>query len=121
MRQIRDPLTGQMRGSRRNFLSREQVAVIRAAWREGRRRDEIARLAGITVDTLNARLADQLKGLKRRGQGAGGGRRGEEHDPTEAEIWGVLTREIQATWTDEEREERWRGRPETFKSSADAP
>lgn len=113
MRQIRDPATGQMKGSRRRALSTEQVAKIREAWNQGKRRDEIARLAGITIDTLTARLRDQLRSLKRRGRGVGGGRRkSEPPPPSEEEIWGRLTREIQATWSDEEREARWRGGPD---------
>lgn len=97
------------------MLSPAQVETIRRAWAEGLRRDEIARLAGISIDTLSARLKDQLKSLPRRGQGRGGGHRPDGDDPSEEEIWGRLTKEIQAGWTDEQREQAAHGafqRPE---------
>lgn len=116
---IRDPLTGQMRGQRRVFLTAKQAAVIRKAWAEGLCRDAIAKLAGVTVDTLSARLRDQLADLPKRGRGVGGGKQAAPlRDPTPEEIWGHLTQEIQSRWTDEERENAWVGgrdfkRPET--------
>lgn len=112
---IRDPVTGQMRGQVRATLTDEQLRTIREAWAEGLRRDEIARMAGITIDTLSARLKDQLADLPKRGQGRGGGHRPEADDPSEEEIWGRLTKEIQAGWTDEQREQAAHGafkRPE---------
>lgn len=101
---------GRVAGSRRILLTREQVTAVRRAWRAGLRRDEVARAAGITVSRLTARLRDQLADLPRRGRGKGGGRRREEPiDPTEEEIYGRLTVEIQARWTDEQRAAAWRG------------
>lgn len=100
---------GRVCGSRKLLLDREQVAAVRRAWRAGLRRDEVARAAGITVSRLTARLKDQLVDLPRRGRGKGGGRRVEEYEPTEDEIYGRLTLEIQAGWTDEQRAAAWRG------------
>jgi hypothetical protein len=104
-----------MRGQRRILLTAAQEAAVRLAWKQGLRRDEIARLTGVSIDTLSARLKDQLSDLKRRGRGRGGGHRPAGRDPTEDEIWGRLTLEIQARWTDEQREQAARGafkRPE---------
>lgn len=102
--------SGRVCGSRKILLSREQLASVRKAWRAGLRRDDVARAAGITVSRLTARLKDQLADLPRRGRGKGGGRRGEDNDPTEEEIYGRLTLEVQARWTDEQRAAAWRGK-----------
>ena len=93
--------------NRPRYLTPEQLATIRRAWRAGLPRDEVCRLAGITSHVLEARRLDQLQDLKRRSKGVGGGRRGE--DPTEEEIWGQLTAEIQSRWTEEERQAAWEG------------
>jgi hypothetical protein len=100
---------GRVCGSRKLLLSREQEAAVRRAWRAGMRRDEVARAARITVSRLTARLKDQLADLPRRGRGKGGGRRKDDYEPTEDEIYGRLTLEIQARWTDEERAAAWKG------------
>lgn len=89
------------------LLSRQQLATVRRLWREGVRRDEICRQVGITQHVLEARRRDQLANLGKRQRGQGGSRFGD--DPTEEEIWGRLTLEIQATWTDEERQAAWEG------------
>jgi len=100
----RNPLPPQ---NRPRYLTRDQIEVVTRAWREGLPRDEVCRLAGITIHVFEARRLDQLKGLKRRRQGVGGSRR--PADPSEEEIWGRLTFEIQAGWTDEERAAAWDG------------
>jgi hypothetical protein len=84
------------------FLSPEQVATIRQAWAAGLPRDEVARLAGITIHILEARKADQLADLPKRTQGVGGGRRGV--DPTPDEI-SDRAAEVRSRWA----EHRYRG------------
>lgn len=110
MKQARRP-DGRFRGAPpKQLLTDEQAQRVRQAWSEGLRRDEVAAAAGITVARLVARLKDQLADLPRRGQGVGGGARRENDDPSEEEIWGRLVLEQQAKWTEEEREQRWKGR-----------
>lgn len=109
MKPIRGP-DGRVWGSRRQLLTPEQEAAVRGAWADGLRRDQVAHAAGITVARLVARMKDQLADLPRRGQGVGGGARGEADDPSEEEIWGRLVLEVQARWSEEEREQRWKGR-----------
>lgn len=101
-KQSRPSLPAHMRP---RLLSPEQQRIVREAWASGLPRDEVARVAGITIHILEARRIDQLRDLPKRTQGVGGGRRG--GDPTEEEIWGRLTREIQARWTDDERQQAW--------------
>lgn len=102
-RRERPPLPAHMRP---RFLSPDQEQAVRSAWADGLPRDEVARLAGVTIHILEARRRDQLADLPKRRQGLGGGRRG--GDPSEDEIV-RLTREIQQRWSDEEREQAWRG------------
>lgn len=109
MKPIRGP-DGRVWGSRRQLLTPRQEQAARQAWSRGLRRDQVASAAGITVARLVARLKDQLADLPRRGQGVGGGARGEEDDPSEEEIWGRLVLEVQARWSEEERDQRWMGR-----------
>ena len=109
MRPIRGP-DGRVWGSRRQLLTQEQEQAARDAWAAGLRRDHVAAAAGITVARLVARLKDQLADLPRRGQGFGGGARGEDDDPSEEEIWGRLVLEVQSRWSEEERDQRWKGR-----------
>jgi hypothetical protein len=97
------PLPAHMRP---RFLSADQERLVREAWADGIPRDEVARLAGITIHVFEARRKDQLRDLPKRRQGLGGGRRG--GDPTEEEIL-ILTRRLQQRWSDEEREQAWRG------------
>lgn len=97
------PLPAHMRP---RFLSPDQERTVREAWAAGLPRDEVARLAGVTIHVLEARRLDQLADLPKRRQGSGGGRRG--GDPSEEEIF-RLTREIQQRWSDDEREQAWRG------------
>jgi hypothetical protein len=104
MRRRRPPLPPQ---NLPRYLTDEQLATIRRAWGDGLPRDEVCRLAGITLHVLEARRLDQLRDLPQRQQGIGGGRRGA--DPTEEEIWGPLTADIQSRWTDEERQAAWEG------------
>lgn len=92
---------------RPKFLTKEQEAAVRSAWAAGASRDEAARAAGVTVDLLIARLTDQLSDLPRRGRG--GNMRPPTEDPSEQEIWGKLTQEIQARWSDEQRANAWVG------------
>jgi hypothetical protein len=108
--------TGRFAGSRPDWLTKDQERAIRRVWASGGGWMDAARAAGIRVRLLRARLEDQLADLPRRGRGAGR-KRAAPRDPTEEEIWGRLTLEIQATWTDEEREERWLGRPSDFSGS----
>lgn len=89
------------------YLSDQQLELVRRLWRAGVHRDDICRSAGITLHVFEARRKDQLRDLKRRQQGTGGGRR--SVDPTEEEIYGRLTLEIQERWTDEERQAAWEG------------
>lgn len=100
--------TMQLRGSTRQLLTAGQVRAARRAWSAGETHGEIARLIGVSVDTLKARLRDQLADLPTRGRRDLSGRR--PSDPTEEEIYGRLTLLEQAAWSDEEREKRWRGR-----------
>jgi hypothetical protein len=90
-----------------HYLSAAQLAIVRRSWRQGLPRDEVCRLAGITIHVLAARRLDQLRDLERRTKGTGGRRRGV--DPTEEEIWGSITAKIQSEWTDEERLAAWEG------------
>lgn len=85
---------------------------MRAAWRSGATRDQAARAAGVSVGLIRQRLADQLADLPRPGRGRPGRPRIQQSDPTPEEIYGALTAEIQARWTDEERDSKWHGRPE---------
>lgn len=91
-------------GRSKALLSREQEAAARAACSEGCTQAEVAERIGVTIDTLRARLRDQLADLKlpRR---VNSGRR--SRDPTEEEIYGRLTLIEQQAWSDEERAERW--------------
>jgi len=113
--------TGRLSGSRPAFLTDEQEAEVRRLWACGYTRDEVCRALGIGVDVMRYRMLDQLSDL-RRGRGAGGGPRvGGTRDPTPAEIRQRCA-EIQALWTDEEREERWVGVPlSDFSGSARDP
>lgn len=99
--------TNQFRGSLRKALTAQQCQAVRRAWLAGETQQEIANAIGITVDTLKARLEDQLAGLPKRGRGTGGRRR--PNDPTEEEIYGRLTLLEQQAWSDDERDERWQG------------
>jgi DNA-binding CsgD family transcriptional regulator len=99
--------TNQFRGSRRNVLTARQIQQVRQAWLAGETQQQIANAIGVSVDTLKARLQDQLASLPKRGRGTGGRRR--PNDPTEEEIYGRLTLLEQQAWSDEERDQRWRG------------
>ncbi len=101
---------GRLAGCLKTLLTRDQERAVRKAWRSGATRDEVAMAAGVSPGLIRQRLADQLADLPRRGRGRGGRRR--SADPTPEEIYGRLTAEIQATWTDEERDAKWQGRPE---------
>jgi hypothetical protein len=103
-RRRRPPLPPQ---NRPRYLTDDQLELVRRLWRAGVHRDDICRSAGITLHVFEARRRDQLRDLKRRQQGTGGGRR--SVDPTEEEIWGPLTADIQSRWTDEERQAAWEG------------
>jgi hypothetical protein len=80
---------------------------VRRAWADGLTRDQVAAAAGITIHVLEARRQDQLADLPDRNRRVNSGRRG--GDPTPEEIWGQITAGIQAKWTDDEREEAWKG------------
>lgn len=110
MRHIRGRL-GRLAGTIPVLLTDRQVRAVSRLWRSGATRDEICRAVGITNSVFRARLADQLAALPRRGRGRGGGRKLAQRDPSPDEIYGRLTLEVQAKWTDEEREERWQGKP----------
>ena len=103
---------GQLRGCLKTMLTREQERAVRRAWRAGATRDEAARVAGVSVGLIRQRLADQLADLPRPGRGRPGRPRSQPDDPTPDEIYGQLTAEIQARWSDEERNSKWHGRPE---------
>jgi hypothetical protein len=92
---------------RRRLLTRDELRVVRVAWIAGETQGEIAARVGISIDTFRARLADQLSRLPPRPRRSASGRR--TRDPTEEEIYGRLTLIEQSSWTDEERERRWRG------------
>lgn len=102
---------GRVYGSPRRLLSKAQEQTIRRAWAAGETMQRCAWLAGVSLAVIRPRLEDQLADLPRRGQGAGPKRREGARDPTPEEIWGRLTLEIQAGWSDEEREARWLGKP----------
>jgi hypothetical protein len=97
----RDSL-GRLCGCQKTLLTRSQEQAVRRVWMCGGTRDEVARAAGVSVGLIRQRLEDQLADLPRRGRGTGGPRR--PTDPTEEEIYGRLVLEIQAGWTDEDRE-----------------
>jgi hypothetical protein len=84
------------------LLTDAQVEIIRRAWAEGLRRDDVARLAGITIHTLEARRLDQLRDLPPRPKGVGGGHRA--WPPSEIEIR-LMTYEARQRWSTE----RWLG------------
>ncbi len=90
----------------KKMLTRAQERHVRRLWRSGGCQQEIARAVGVTVDTLRARLRDQLADLPKRGRG--GGWRPPAPDPTPDEVRARLL-EVQARWTDEVRELRWVG------------
>lgn len=102
--------TNQVRGSTKQLLTARQVRSVRRAWSAGETQGEIARTVGISIDTLKARLRDQLADLPKRRQRDGSGRRPD--DPTEEEIYGRLTLLEQLAWSDEERSLRWQGSPQ---------
>lgn len=91
-------------GRSKAMLSREQEAAARAAFAAGETQAQVAGKIGVTIDTLRARLRDQLADL-RLPRRVNSGRR--SRDPTEEEIYGRLTLMEQSAWTDEERAERW--------------
>lgn len=90
------------------YLAPDQEARARLAFAQGMRRDEVARLIGVSVSRLWMRLQDQLKDV-RVGQGRGGGPRRARHerepDPTPEEI-AERAAAIRATWTPEIEAER---------------
>jgi hypothetical protein len=79
----------------RLILSDEQVATLRTLWPTGLRRDEIARAANLTVDSLLA--AKALLGLPNLRRGARGPRT-PETNPTPDEIAAVCA-EIRQGWS----------------------
>lgn len=99
--------TNQLRGTAKGLLSAGQLRVARRAWSNGLTQAEIAALIGVSVDTLRARLRDQLADLPKRCHGAVSARTGA--DPTEEEIYGRLVLLEQAAWSDEDRDRRWQG------------
>jgi hypothetical protein len=90
--------------NRPRLLAPAQEQLVRRAWAAGVRRDEVARLAGISIHVLEARFRDQLRDLPRRPRGVGGGHRG--GDPTPDEI-AERAAEVRSLWS----EDRWLGRP----------
>lgn len=89
------------------MLTEEQLRTVRELWNAGVTQGEVAEKVGLSMDTLKARLRDQLADLPPRPRRINSGRRARL--PTEEEIYGTLTLIEQATWSDEEREARWRG------------
>lgn len=106
-----------LQGSERRLLTATEQRIARKAWGDGETQAQIACRLGLSVDTLRARLQDQLADLPRRGRGAGGRRKGA--DPTPEEIYGRLVMLEQAAWTDEDRATRWQGG--RFKPSGETP
>ncbi len=102
---------GRLSGCLKTLLTRSQERAVRQAWRAGATRDEAARAAGVSVGLIRQRLEDQLRDLPRRGRGRGGKRGRRHEDPTLEEIYGTRTAEIQARWSDEERDAKWHGTP----------
>lgn len=80
------------------MLTPDQISMARGMWTAGATRDEIAFTLGVSIDTLRARLRDQLADLPPRDRRANSGRRG--IDPTREEIMRA-TAEIRAGWPDE--------------------
>lgn len=87
-------------------LSDEQAATLRTLWPTGLRRDEIARAANLTVDSLLA--AKALLGLPNLRRGWRGPRR--EVNPAPPEI-AAACEEIRRGWTPEETAIRQGYRP----------
>jgi len=88
-------------------LAPDQEARARLAFAQGMRRDEVARLIGVSVSRLWMRLQDQLKDV-RVGQGRREARRARherEPDPTPEQI-AERAAAIRATWTPEIEAER---------------
>lgn len=95
---FRDPATGQMRGQQRALLADEQLTLIRQLWATNATKAEVAEAAGIGMDTLIARLKDQLADLPPRGRGVGGGRRrGDMAELSEEEIR-MRAAEVRRSW-----------------------
>jgi hypothetical protein len=86
--------------SRKVNLSAEQLLETRRLWPTGESQQGIASAIGITVDTFNARLLDQLADLPKRPRTAHSERRGIEITPDEIAIRAA---ECRARWTPE----RW--------------
>ena len=82
----------------RRYLAPEIEAKVRELWLAGASRDEVARAAGLSVDTLRLRLHDQLADLPRRGRG--GNHRAPTPDPTPDEI-AARAAELRRSWTPE--------------------
>lgn len=95
------------RGAKKKLLNEEQMAAARAAWARGSSISEVAAEIGVSVDVMLVRLRDQLADLEPRKAGSNSSRR--PVDPTEEEIYGVLTLIEQRSWDDEERSKRWVG------------
>ena len=85
-------------------LTDDQVRTIRGLWATGESQSAIAVAAGISMDTLKARLRDQITDLPARDRRANSGRRGV--DPSPAEIIHA-TALIRETWD----ESRWLPEP----------
>ncbi len=81
-------------------LSPDQLLEARRLWLAGESQQGIAAAVGITIDTLKARLRDQLEDLPKRPRTANSERRGIEITPDEIAIRAA---ECRARWTPE----RW--------------
>jgi hypothetical protein len=95
--------SGLRKGSLPTPISPEQEATIRSLWASGAYRDEIARAAGITIDSFIG--AKSRLGLPPRKRGPRKGSRPAERDPTPQEIAAACA-VFQRGWSDEEREAR---------------
>ncbi len=100
---IIDKKTGRFLGEKKHLLTKEQLKLVKAQLKEGLRLTDIAQNAGVTINVLRQRFNDQLKRVKRPGQGKNGGQKRDSTDPSPDEIWNKLTKQIQAGWSDEQR------------------
>ena len=87
----------------------ELCEKIEILWLEGATTRQITEATGVSEQSLEwqRRPTGALANLPTRNRGMGGGRRSQPPaDPTPEQIWGPLTAEIRATWSDDDFYER---------------
>lgn len=84
------------------LLTPDQERIIREAWAAGIRRDDVCRMAGVSLHVFEARRKDQLANLPPRPRGVGGRYRCPLPSPVEIKL---AAHEARQRWS----EERWLG------------